>query len=174
MGVHNCTNFILFNKIYHNDATHLYLSDKGLKFIPNQIKYFTQLKHLELCNNNITEIPDFIFELKNLEYLGLSGNFITVLPHNMKKLEKLKIFKLNNNQLQYISGNIFTAKLEILYLYDNPCKECKIYAKTNCNNVNMIRMIHRKNYKSIIDRFFKTHVLPKYFKYEWDYLDIEI
>lgn len=92
----------------------LTLPDKGIKVLPDEVQYLTNLKKLNLSNNEITSISKNIKYMTALEELNLSGNKITTLPDELVLLSKnapnLKKINLSNNLLLYKLENIDNLK----------------------------------------------------------------
>jgi Leucine-rich repeat (LRR) protein len=116
--------YTLYGKLYSTDITKLDLSNKDLKYIDPNIKYFINLQKLYLYCNEIKEIPKEICNLTQLQKLDLSSNEITKLSHEIGYLTQLQELDLSCNKIKEISkeiGNL--TQLQKLDLYCNKIKE---------------------------------------------------
>ena len=59
--------YTICGKEYNINTSELYLTNKSISIIPNEIFKLSQLVILDLSNNNIKDIPKDICNLKKLE-----------------------------------------------------------------------------------------------------------
>lgn len=129
------------------EITSLNLFETGLRFIPAEISFFSNLESLYLGSNQIGEIPAEVASLSklklidishnqlerisealplplNLEELRLNDNKLRKLPDAFKLLQRLKYLDLSHNPLEEISGVLSSlSKLVKLYLNHAGIKE---------------------------------------------------
>ena len=74
--------------------THLDLSKRNLKDLPESIGILKNLSVLKLSNNKIRKLPKAIGELKNLRNLQCENNLIEELPSSIGNLSNLMILNL--------------------------------------------------------------------------------
>lgn len=129
------------------------ISKPGLVF-PSCLGQLTQLKSLQLSHNDMIEFPQWIFRLVNLEMLQLSSNKIKTIPSEIGGMSKLlrinladnvletlrvqigelvglQSLRLNKNQLRALPDSLsLLTNLSLLSIFDNPCNQPDVLAKT--------------------------------------------
>jgi Leucine rich repeat len=118
------------NQPYLGTVKRLSFSNTGMKVIPPEIIYFTQLEELGFQNNEISEndkisvIPDCIGHLQQLRKLLISFNKISVIPDCVGNLQQLQILYIGHNEISVIPdciGNL--QQLEMIYIGYNQISE---------------------------------------------------
>jgi len=89
-----------------DDLKTLNLRNNQLSELPDDILILTGLVKLRLCANHFSTVPEVVFKLPELTNLDLSGNQLTKLSHNIAQLKKLKILHLPQNQLTTLPSEI--------------------------------------------------------------------
>jgi len=103
-----------------SDLKELELRSNDLSELSDDISIVTGLVDLSLFHNNFSIIPEVVFNLTELTWLNLGVNQIAELPHGIGRLKKLKILDLGQNQLISLSGEIGELKnLEQLIVHNN-------------------------------------------------------
>ena len=97
---------IIGDKYNINNTEELYLRNKGLTSLPDNIEKLTELRELDLRKNQLKDLPERIGKLTNLEILNLDGNQLTSLPDNIGKLTNLEVLVLVSNQLTSLPERI--------------------------------------------------------------------
>lgn len=87
-------------------ATTVNLSRQGLKEIPEEVFFNTDVKVLKLYGNQLDSIPERISELVHLEKLYLGRNNIKSLPNSLGKLKNLKLISAQYNELTNLPSSI--------------------------------------------------------------------
>ena len=95
----------LRTEIYYGKLA-LYLSNRRITQIPNEIGRFQNLQALYLCVNDLTQICPEIGQLKNLQELHSSNNKITRIANEIGNLQNLQILQLYNNKITQIPNEI--------------------------------------------------------------------
>lgn len=75
------------------------LSDLGIRFIPSEVSFFTEIADLNLSSNYIDLLPDFLKDLGKLKKLNLYDNTLTVLPDDFSDWTHLEEINLKDNSL---------------------------------------------------------------------------
>ena len=86
--------------------THLDLSKKPIKTIPESIGLLQNLQELNLSNKKLTRLPDAIGNLQQLKNLILDKNKLTVLPDTIGQLQNLEVLDLGKNELSSLPDSI--------------------------------------------------------------------
>ena len=73
----------------------------SLKFLPEEVGFFKNLKTLKLENCNLKKLPYSIGNLTELQELNLVGNGLTALPDTLTNCSKLFAVRGLSNQLPY-------------------------------------------------------------------------
>jgi Leucine-rich repeat (LRR) protein len=84
----------------------LWLSNKQITTLPQEIGQLTNLQELWLYKNQLTRLPQEIGQLTNLQYLWLNNNQLTILPREIGQLTNLHTLWLHNNQLTSLPQEI--------------------------------------------------------------------
>ncbi len=101
----------------------LSLEHNQIRYIPESIETFKDLKKLYLNGNRLTSIPYNLGRLVNLEILDLSYNLLENMPKSFSNLKNLHTLRLNNNKLNKIPDIFETLNnLSIIDLRENPLK----------------------------------------------------
>src|SRR3990167_7458423 len=109
----------LRTEIYYGKLA-LYLSNRRITQIPNEIGRFQNLQALYLCVNDLTQICPEIGQLKNLQELHTSNNKITRIANEIGNLQNLQILQLYNNKITQIPNEIGQLlNLHDLHLHNN-------------------------------------------------------
>ncbi|KAM5575397.1 plant intracellular Ras-group-related LRR protein 9-like [Rosa sericea] len=82
------------------------LSDRGLRFLPEEFGRISGLLQLDLSNNELQAIPDTIGGLEKLEVLNLSTNLLESLPETIGLLQNLKLLTVSGNKLTALPDSI--------------------------------------------------------------------
>lgn len=82
------------------------LQGEGIKILPAEISYLTNLEKLDLSNNDMQVFPDQLAKLDKLQWLNLNDNNLTEFPEVLTKIPNLKVLSLNHNQLKVIPNTI--------------------------------------------------------------------
>nr|XP_010912988.1 plant intracellular Ras-group-related LRR protein 3 [Elaeis guineensis] len=82
------------------------LSDRQLRYLPEEFGKLNGLVYLNLSNNQLEVIPDAIAGLKCLEEFRLSSNFLVSLPDSIGLLSNLKILDVSRNKLKALPDSI--------------------------------------------------------------------
>lgn len=103
----------------------LVLPNKGIKYIPDEIGYMTNLKKLDLSGNEIKKIPQTIQYLFNIEEIDLSRNKIISFPSQMPLLSQnavnLRKINMTDNMLMFDLDNINAIRAGVvLEISQNP------------------------------------------------------
>jgi hypothetical protein len=100
---------------------YLDLSETGLKSLPKEIAYFSDLRILSLDRNKIAALPPEIGELKELRRLALSYNHLSHLPEEFVKLTKLNELFLAFNDFEEAPEEVegFRELLELDLAYNH-------------------------------------------------------
>lgn len=72
----------------------------GLKALPPEIRYFTNLRRLVLKGNKLSFLPAEIGTLQHLQYLQVANNLIRVLPSEIGNLSKLHCLDASGNRIK--------------------------------------------------------------------------
>lgn len=100
--------------------TVIFLAGNKITKIPEAIGKLKNLTHLFLERNQIIEIPKAIGKLKNLIHLELDNNSITKIPDTIGRLTNLTYLNLGNNSITKIPNTIGElTNLGKLYLTNN-------------------------------------------------------
>jgi internalin A len=86
--------------------TELYLGNKQIAKIPEEIGQLTSLRHLDFSTNQITEVPAVIGQLTSLQELCISGNQITEIPAEIGQLISLQHLDFSFNRITEIPAEI--------------------------------------------------------------------
>jgi hypothetical protein len=98
----------------------IYLDWAGIKTLPKEIRYLTELELLTLNGNNIAILPPEIGELKGLRRLIMGGNKLEKLPDELTKLVNLNTLTFPENKLVSLPKDIGNlSALRVFYLTDN-------------------------------------------------------
>lgn len=141
-----------------NSTKCLFLFANKLEYIPSGVFMLKNLTHLHLTNNNIKEIPPEIEQLTKLEILYASINNITHIPKEILNLQNLKVLTVSDNPLK---GLTVTKN-------ENNLEEVKEFLQKNINNNT------RSQAESRIQSFISNHVIPKYYDFEADFMNLSI
>ena len=107
-------------KAKRENATDLWLNNKGLTELPPEIGQLTALTGLFLHNNQLQSLPPEIAQLTALTHLFLDNNQLQSLPPEIVQLTALTTLSLGNNQLKILVDEIENLKcLTDLSLYSN-------------------------------------------------------
>ena len=87
----------------------------------------------------------------------MSQNKVTHIPKEILNLINLEVFTIHQNPLEELSVNN----------NDNNLQEVKEFLQNDINNV-------RSRAKSIIQSFFSNYVIPKYYDFEADFMNLFI
>lgn len=79
--------------------TKLYLKNKNIESIPEEIEQCKNLEIINLDDNQISIIPFEFSKLINLRELYINNNSIYTLPDNFGNLENLRKLELSNNKI---------------------------------------------------------------------------
>jgi len=132
--------YTLYGKLYSTDITKLDLSNKDLKYIDPNIKYFINLRELYLSDNQIKEIPKEVKYLTQLEELDLSYNQIEEIPKEIQYLTQLQLLDFRSNKIKKIPKEIdYLTQLQNFYLHNNQIEEIQkeIYHLTQLQKLNL-------------------------------------
>lgn len=113
----SCKTYTSLKKaLRHSDEVYcLDLSNKRLKFIPEQISQLRNLKILNLNHNEIADFPPFFWDLIQLEELYLDDNKLDDIPEGIGRFLALRKLKLSRNRLTSVSIRLVDlVHLEIL------------------------------------------------------------
>ncbi|MCK4934764.1 MAG: leucine-rich repeat domain-containing protein, partial [Simkaniaceae bacterium] len=80
----------------------LSLSLNCLSFLPREVEQLTALRSLNLSNNSLEIFPSEILGLSKLKQLDLSYNELAILPSEIGNLRQLESLNLEGNQLQVL------------------------------------------------------------------------
>jgi Leucine-rich repeat (LRR) protein len=86
------------------------LSEKHLKLLPEEIKYFIGMKKLDLSKNSLTELPKEIGCLTELHEFRLNHNLLHSLPGEIGHLSCLQNFQCSFNRLKTLPDEICQLK----------------------------------------------------------------
>jgi Leucine-rich repeat (LRR) protein len=111
----------IFSKSYSTEYTRsLYLYERAIEVLPEQIFTLVSLVLLDVSDNLLTELPESIGNLVNLTELSVSRNRLTSVPNSIGKLIHLKHLSLSANQLTELPDSISNLiNLERLTINDN-------------------------------------------------------
>ena len=90
---------------YSTDSTELFLFNRKITSISNEIGSLSNLLKLDLSNNQLFSIPDEIGNLSNLLELDLSKNSINNLPSEIGNITSLTTLILNINNISSLPGS---------------------------------------------------------------------
>lgn len=90
------------------ELTELYLSHNQIKYIPDGVSKFSNLKKLMISNNQLTEFPSSLCHLSNLKILSLSKNQIQYVPEQIFHLSKLKELDISKNNIYLLPSGIYS------------------------------------------------------------------
>ena len=122
----------------------LYLRDKNLIKLPEELFELRNLKTLDLGNNKLKKIPNGLSKLQNLETLILRHNDLEELPEELFELKNLKILDLGNNKLKRISKGLSKLQnLETLILRHNELEEFP-HELVELKNIKVLFLRHNK------------------------------
>ena len=109
------------DKLIHiTNLDQLYLANKGLTSLPENIGNLTKLKALYLGGNKLETLPESIGKLKNLYFLSLGINKLKSLPESIRNLTNLNSLELGENQLTTLPDWIGKlTNLQVLTLSEN-------------------------------------------------------
>lgn len=137
------------------------LTATDIKFLPDEIRYLTNLKELHVRNNEkLNEIPNWISELKNLQILNIAGcdinkefdltgltqlrqliadfnSHLTVLPKGLETCDHLQRINLSYCDLQSVDLPARLERLELLDVHENP-NLSTITDRTMSNTPNLV------------------------------------
>jgi len=101
-------------------ATKLYIQDKKISGLPQDIDSLKQLEVLYAKRGIIATLPQEIGELKSLRYLNLEANRIAELPRQIGAIPELQYLYLRGNQLTSLPPEISSLKhLRLLDVSNN-------------------------------------------------------
>jgi Leucine-rich repeat (LRR) protein len=134
-----------------SEITSLDLSHRGVRSLPKEIEFLTNLKSLNLKGNDLSCLPDEIGKLP-LETLLLGDNFFSKIPSVIFQIVSLKTLDLNENNIKKLSKDIAVlVNLEVLYLsYNN-----LVFINDSIAKINLVQLV-------VWDNCFKT--VPKVFE----------
>ena len=148
-------------KKYNIDTKELYLTNKSISFIPNEICNLKKLEILYLSCNNIIDIPSEIFNITSLKILILSDNMITIIPSDIRKLINLEKLWLNGNKIKVLPRELIELQYIVgLYMNNNMIEEIPkelgtklyledlIFCKNNISSI-PIEIINCRQLKSL-------------------------
>lgn len=118
----NCLTTESLPKAFTNCSTlrELNLSGNQIRFFPEQILDFLNLKYLYLGGNGMCNISKNIWKLSNLQVLAFGGNNLTEVPATLGKLQHLHSLVLCDNYLEGLPANIANLhNLKSLLLHKN-------------------------------------------------------
>jgi len=99
----------------------LFMRNRKLKEVPEEIFLLTKLKTLSLAQNKLIEVPKDISKLTNLQILSLSKNNLISLPEEIGELKSLKVLNLIDNKLISLPDSLTKLyNLEFLHIEYNP------------------------------------------------------
>jgi Leucine-rich repeat (LRR) protein len=103
-----------------SDLKELELRTNDLSELSDDISILTGLVDLSLFHNNFSIVPEVVFNLTELKWLNFGVNQIVELPRGIGRLTKLKILDLGQNQLINLPREIGELKnLEQLIVHNN-------------------------------------------------------
>lgn len=76
---------------------HLFLNNNNLKYLPDTIGEYFQLRILDISNNMVETLPESACQLKNLQILYMHNNLLTYIPDFFAHLINLQFCSLSNN-----------------------------------------------------------------------------
>lgn len=116
----NCVKFEPEEIEKWSDLKKLELRSNDLAELSGDISVLTGLLDLSLFHNNLSIVPKVIFNLTELTKLNLGVNQISELPRGIRQLKKLRILDLGLNQLISLPSEIGKLiNLEQLIIHEN-------------------------------------------------------
>jgi leucine-rich repeat protein SHOC2 len=110
-----------------SDLTGLSLRENQLNTLPESIGNLTNLTKIDLNYNKIATLPDSISNLSNLIELSLCGNKLITLSNSICNISNLMWLDLCDNQLSILPDNVINlSKLVGLNLEGNPLTDLSI------------------------------------------------
>jgi len=102
----------------------LFVKDKPIAHLPEEIKRFTSLEELDLAGKwRFGGFPKQVCDLPNLKCLGLYDNGLKALPEEIKQLTSLEALDLSGNLFNSLPKQVCDLpKLKYLGLYNNGLK----------------------------------------------------
>lgn len=100
-------------------ATHLDLSNRGLRALPPSIGALTRLESLNLAGNELEDLPEELAQLTALRTLFFLGNRFTRIPPVVGRLPSLYMLSFKSNALAAIDEGALPPSLGWLILTDN-------------------------------------------------------
>lgn len=88
----------------------LNLNDKKITYLPESIRFLSNVKALGLGGNNLIDLPEELGLMHNLEMINLSGNKFQEIPTIIEKLTNLK-------QIVYAGNNVNRIP-EIFFMFN--------------------------------------------------------
>jgi hypothetical protein len=85
------------------------LSDCELRFVPQEVSRFTQLRTLRLSKNAIPQLPLWIAAFENLELLDAADCELTLLPAALAYHPKLARLMVDSNEIVDLPAGPYTA-----------------------------------------------------------------
>ena len=81
-------------------VTDIDLSDCQLRFVPEDLRRFTDLRRLSLKDNKIGKLPSWLTALAGLESLDLRGCGLRQVPSDLDRLPALRALHLSENDIK--------------------------------------------------------------------------
>jgi hypothetical protein len=75
-------------------GTRLSISGHGLKSLPDDIRYCTELVELDIFEQDLYELPEALFELSKLEILSIMTADLACIPSSIGKLKNLRELRI--------------------------------------------------------------------------------
>ena len=101
--------------VHENQVENFVMRSSNLKYLPESIGNYTNVKSIDLTSNWLVKIPNSIGNLPVLERLVLFDNILIELPDSIGNLSNLKELHIVENEIKFIPesfGNL--SKLEKL------------------------------------------------------------
>lgn len=107
-----------------NNVRSIDLSHNKIKFIPESIGTFIQLKQLNMNFNKLSSLPDEIGLCRKLETITMTNNLIVTVPSSFADLINLRVVDLSENQIRMFPVQLAQLKqLDVVHLSRNKIQE---------------------------------------------------
>ena len=89
---------------YMHNLEELIANNNQLSHLSARMIYCKKIKRLELASNNFLQVPSMLSQFPELEHLGMEDNHLSNLPWDLRRLPKLKSLDISNLHPSFSTG----------------------------------------------------------------------